>query len=116
MAGYGNFNFNKKKKGNKIGIAVLCVAVLIAAAVFYIGVTAGSNGEEMERISSAVAENTALKERISELEEKIASLEQQIADKEAELSERPTARPALEDTQNTPPPASKPLSPREGLR
>ncbi len=119
MANYGNFNFNRKRKGKKIIIAVGCVIVLLLAVVFYIGITAGSDGEGMERVSSAVAENTQLKQQISELNGQIEKMQKEIDDLNAQLALRPTIAPTPYAAQGgvapSLPPAST-LSPREGIR
>ncbi len=119
MANYGNFNFNRKRKGKKIITAVVCIIVLLLAVVFYIGITAGSDSEEMQRVSSAVAENTQLKQQISELNNQIEKMQKEIDDLNAQLALRPTIAPTPYAAQGgaapTLPPVST-LSPREGIR
>lgn len=117
MAGYGNFNLNKKRKGKKLIIAVVCIVVLIIAAVFYIGITAGSSGEEMERISAAVEENTQLKIQINELNDQIEKMQEAIDNLHAELEARPTIAPTPYAMQGEVMPTETPaaaISPRAG--
>lgn len=119
MANYGNFNLNKKRKGRKIIIAVVCIAVILLAVVFYIGITAGSDGEGMQRISSVVSENTQLKEQVSELNDRIAKMQKEIEDLNAQLEARPTIEPTPYAAQGTVMPTATPastLSPRDGIR
>ncbi len=119
MANYGNFNLNRKRNGKKIIIAVASIAVIILALVFYIGLTAGSESEDMERISSAVAENVQLKQQISELNNEIAKKQQEIDDLNAQLELRPTIAPTPYMAQGGVMPTLTPaptLSPRGKIR
>ena len=93
MAGIGNFNINRKKKGNKLLIAAAVIVILFFAVVCYIGIVAGSHGEAMQEISSAVAENTQLKQQINEQNGEIAKLREEVASLNAQLEARPTAPP-----------------------
>ena len=123
MARYGNFNINKKKKKNKPLIILLCVIAAALIALFIIGVTAGSDGEGMAKMSAAVRENTELKAEVSEMTEEIARLNGVIADLEAQIAAMPTL-PPVEETPlpgaspaaNTAEPDYESLSPREGFR
>ena len=119
MASYGNFNFNRKRKSKKIIIAVVSIVVILAAAVFFIGITAGSDGEGMERISSVVEENTQLKMEISALNDKIARMQTEIDDLNAELMARPTPEPTPYTAPDDVAPVETPqtiVSPRGSLR
>lgn len=120
MTVYGNFNINKKKKKNKIWIAVACIAAALAAMVCYIGIVAGSDSEGMRQISSAVAENTQLKEQVNELNAEIARLNEEIASLTAQLEARPTAAPempaATADTSNSSDTSGTVIPPRTGRR
>ena len=119
MAGYGNLNLNKKRKGKKIIAALLIVALAAVAVVFFIGITAGSDGEEMERVSSAVEENTRLKMQISELNDTIAKMQATIDDLNAQLAARPTPVPTPYTAPDTVVPEPSPqgnISPRGSLR
>lgn len=121
MANYGNFNFNKKRKGRKFIIAVVCIAAVLLAVIFYIGITAGSGRDE--NISSAVAENTQLKLQIGELNDKIEKMQTKIDDLNAQLDARPTIAPTPYTPQGgvaaeaSPTPFPKEtISPRGGIR
>ena len=119
MANYGNFNFNRKRKGKKIIIAVVCIAALLLAVVFYIGITAGSDSEEMQRVSAVVAENTQLKEQVSELSEQISRMQKEIEELNAQLEARPTTAPTPYTAQDVAAPTATPsaaLSPRGGVQ
>lgn len=93
MANYGNFNLNKKRKGKKIIVAVVSVIICLAAIVFFIGITVGSDGTEMEHVSSVVEENTYLKMQISELNDAVARMQKEIDDLTAQLASMPTPVP-----------------------
>lgn len=120
MTVYGNFNINKKKKKNKLWIAVVCIAAVLAALVCYIGIVAGSDSEGMRQISSAVAENTQLKEQVNELNAEISRLNEEIASLAAQLEARPTAAPAMPastaDTSNNTAASDTVIPPRTGRR
>ena len=101
MAQYGNLKLRAKKRGHKIYIVICAVVFVIIAILFYIGITVGSGSGEMERMSTAVQENTQLKTQVSELNSEIERLNSEIeglnaeiADLNAELEARPTALPA----------------------
>lgn len=119
MANYGNFNFNKKKKKKKIwGIAVGGVAVIIVV-LFYIGLTAGSDAENAQSISSAVAENTKLKEEIYDLNNQLAEMQETIDNLNEELEARPTLEPTPYNAPSNVVPTQIPvetISPRTGRR
>ncbi len=119
MANYGNFNFNRKRKGKKIIVVVGCVIVVLLAVVFYIGITAGSDSEEMQRVSAVVAENTQLKQQVSELNDEVSKLQKEIENLNAQLALRPTTAPTPYAAQNVAAPTatpSAPISPRGGIR
>ncbi|MGN0106558.1 MAG: hypothetical protein ACI4A5_02520 [Hominilimicola sp.] len=119
MANYGNFNFNRKRKGKKIIIAVVCIIAVLLAVIFYIGITAGSDSEEMQRVSAVVSENTQLKEQVSELSDEISKLQKEIEDLNAQLEARPTIAPTPYAAQGAEIPAATPaptLSPRGGIQ
>lgn len=121
MARYGNFNINKKKKRNKPLIAVVCALAAVLIVLFIIGVTAGSDGEEMARMSTAVRENTELKNEVSELTAEIDRLNAEINDLKAQLEAMPTLPPAETLAPGEAPAAeitvtpAPPMSPREGI-
>lgn len=114
MASYGNFNINRKKKGKKALTVIICIAVILLAIVFYIGITAGSDGEGMQRVSTAVEENTKLKEQISELEQTISLMQSEIDGLNAQLEARPTIQPTPYTAQGVvvPTPTTAAISPR----
>lgn len=120
MTVYGNFNINKKKKKNKIWIAVVCIVIVLAALVCYIGIVAGSDGESMQQISSAVAENTQLKEQVNALNAEIVRLNEEIASLTAQLEASPTAEPEMPastaDTANNAGVSDTVIPPRTGRR
>lgn len=96
MPVYTNADFGKRRKRKRIAIIITVIVVLILAVIFYIGITAGSDGERMERISSAVEENTQLKLQIDELNEQIEEMQTEINDLKAQLDARPL--PSAEPT------------------
>lgn len=119
MAVYGNFNANKKK-GNKLLVVICCVAAMIFIAVCIIGIVAGSNGESMQHISAAVAENTQLKEQINELNAEISRLNEEIVSLGSQLEARPTAPPQMSEPPRATPSADNSstgmINPREDRR
>lgn len=94
MVSYGNYNLKKKKKGKKIITAVIVTVAIILVGIFVIGIIAGSDGENMEQVSTAVEENTDLKIQIGELNDEIAKLKEENENLKAELESRPTIMPA----------------------
>lgn len=116
---YGNFN--RKRKGRKVIIAVICAVIVLLAVIYYIGMTVGSDSNEMQQISSAVAENIQLKEQISELNEQIERQRREIENLEEQLESRPTEAPIIEGSQPpevspSPLPDVQQRSPRQGVR
>ena len=119
MANYGNLNINKRKKGRKIMVAAIVLVVILAAALMFIGIVAGSDGEKMEYVSSVVEENTRLKMQISELNDTITKMQTTIDDLNAQLAARPTpipTPPAAPDTVIPTEPPQGNISPRGSLR
>lgn len=117
MAGYGNFNLNKKRNGKKTGIAIGVIAVLLVAGICYLGITAGS--DDVEHVSTAVQENVQLKQQISELNDQIARLNEEIVNLNAELGMRPTIAPTPYEMLIEPIATDMPvetISPRTGRR
>lgn len=115
MVSYGNYNLKKKRKGKLILKVVIGAVIVICAAVFIIGIIAGSGGEDTERISSAIEENTQLKLQIGELNEEIAKLKEENETLKTELESRPTPVPentAAPETASPMPTESSLISPR----
>ncbi len=117
MALYGNFNINKKKKGKKIIIAAICIVSCAAAAVFAVGIIAGSRSGKTDTISSAVEENTQLKIQINELNDKIVKMQETIDSLKESLDARPTIAPspAASAPVSSPSATRDAISPREGI-
>lgn len=118
MVSYGNYNLNKKRKGKKIVVAIICVIAILLAVLFYIGITIGNNNDEMNKFSTAVEENTELKLKINELNDQISKMQTEINNLHAELDSRPTPEPSPYEAQNIIAPTATPstVSPRTGVR
>jgi cell division protein FtsB len=112
MAFYGNFN--RRRKGKKIITAVICTAIILLAVIFYIGLTVGNDGDEMQRISSAVAENTQLKEQISSLTQQVEQLQEEVTNLNEQLEAQAAATPLPSALPSTTAPEATPskISPR----
>lgn len=99
MAQYGNFNVSKRSRGKKIAIAAVIIAAVLVVLIYIIGIFTG--GGNVERVSSAVAENVRLKEQVSEMSERIAFLEQENEELAARIALIPTVAPTPEAPQET---------------
>ena len=108
MTQYGNFNVNKKSKRKKIINFAIVAAAVIMAVIYILGLIAGSDGADKERVSSAVAENVKLKEQVSEMSERIAFLETENEELAAQLALAPTPVPTAEVPQESIAPTSTP--------
>ena len=87
---YKSINTKKQSKLKKLLIILAVIVVLGLVFLWIVGAIAGSDSAENQNISAAVAENTQLKQQVSDLEQQIADLQMQIDGLNNDLAARPT--------------------------
>jgi len=119
-----NYRFTitkRNKKPKKLLIATVSVVVFFLAVVMFVGIIAGNDSTNNQNISSAIAENTALKQLVAEQESKIAALSAEVEELRAMLASIPQVEPTPYQPQQMQGPAEQiqpqyPETPRDELR
>lgn len=91
-----NYRFTitkKNKKPKKIMVAVISVAVFLLLVVMFVGIIVGTDSTKNQNISSAIAENTQLKQLVAEQEARIAALSAEVEELRAMLASIPQPEP-----------------------
>ena len=123
MNNYTNrFNITKRNnKPKKILVAIGAILVFLMIVVMFVGIIAGSNSQKNQNISTAIAENTQLKQQVAEQQAKIDALSAEVEELRAMLSQLPQAEPTPYVPQEgevpqQPEQAENPTSPRDDMR
>ena len=119
-----NYRFTitkRNKKPKKILVAAVSVAVFLLAVVMFVGIIAGTDSTKNQNISSAIAENTQLKQLVGEQEAKIAALSAEVEELRAMLASVPQPEPTPYQPQEGEAPSQQmqpeyPETPRDELR
>lgn len=88
-----SFSGNKRKGLKKPFKVLIIIAVIMAAAVYFIGVTLGSGSEQRQAVSQAIEENRMLKNEITAKDKQINDLEYEVRVLREELASIPTPSP-----------------------
>lgn len=99
------------KKPNKILITVLGVLAALLMVVMIVGIIVGTDSEKSEQITSAIAENTQLKQLVAEQQEQIEMLSAELERLRASVPEE-----FLQESGEVETESQYPASPREELQ